>query len=72
MHGADNYWSDIATGSVARYGDRSRKQNKVRWSDEIGKFAGIKRDQLAQDRVTWSSVGEVFDPPSGHQDGLMV
>ncbi|MCJ3464060.1 hypothetical protein LNY58_26610, partial [Klebsiella pneumoniae] len=60
MRRKDNRWTVRATEWIPREGKRNRGRQKVRWSDEIKKFAGIKWNQLAQDRVDWRSLGEAF------------
>ena len=60
MRRQDNRWSLRVTEWIPREGKRGRGRPKVRWADEIKKFAGIKWSQLAQDRDNWRSMGEAF------------
>lgn len=41
-------------------GNAADGEEGVRWGDEIKKFAGMKRNQLAQGRMNWGSFGEAF------------
>lgn len=43
---------------IPREGKCGRGQQKVRWGDEIKKFAGIDWLQLAQDWDNWRSMGQ--------------
>uniref|UniRef100_A0A224YWQ9 Endonuclease-reverse transcriptase n=1 Tax=Rhipicephalus zambeziensis TaxID=60191 RepID=A0A224YWQ9_9ACAR len=47
----DNRWSLRVTDWIPREGKHVRVRQKIRWADEIKKFAGITWQQKAQDRV---------------------
>ncbi|MCL1440826.1 hypothetical protein, partial [Enterobacter hormaechei] len=60
MRRQDNRWSLRVTEWIPREGKRCRGRQKVRWADEIKKFAGINWSQLAQDRGNWRLMREAF------------
>ena len=60
MRREDNRWSLRVTDWIPREGKRSRGRQKVRWADEIKKFAGTAWPQLVHDRGCWRSMGEAF------------
>ena len=55
MRRMDNRWTIRVTEWIPREGKRSRGRQKVRWDDEVRKFAGASWNTLAQDRGNWRS-----------------
>lgn len=53
MQRTDNSWTARAMEWIQREGKHNRGRPKVRWSDKIKKFTGIKWNQFAQDRENW-------------------
>ena len=60
---SDNRWTKRVTEWKPWLGSRHRGRQKLRWSDELTKFIGIKWIATAHDhddRHLWHQLGEVF------------
>lgn len=60
MQRTDNQWTVETTGGIPKQGKYSRARQKAMWGDEMKRFAGIRWDQLAQDRAESKPLGEPF------------